>query len=59
MARLFVGIRPPLAVRERLLDATGGIDGARWQDEDQLQLKLAFVGDVGKEIGRELCRERV
>ncbi len=54
MARLFVGIRPPLAVRERLLDATGGIDGARWQDDDQLHLTLAFVGDVGKAQADEL-----
>lgn len=46
MARLFVAIRPPLAVRERLIDAMGGIDGARWQDDEQLHLTLAFVGDV-------------
>jgi 2'-5' RNA ligase len=54
VARLFVAIRPPHAVRERLLEATGGIDGARWQDDDQLHLTLAFVGDVGKARADEL-----
>jgi 2'-5' RNA ligase len=47
VARLFVAIRPPLAIRERLLDAMGGIDAARWQDDEQLHLTLAFVGEVG------------
>ena len=46
MARLFVAIRPPAPVREALLDATGGIDGARWQDDEQLHLTLAFCGEV-------------
>ena len=48
MPRLFVAIRPPRAVREVLLDAMGGIEGARWQDEDQLHLTLAFVGEVDR-----------
>jgi 2'-5' RNA ligase len=26
----------------------GGIDGARWQDDDQLHLTLAFVGEAGR-----------
>jgi 2'-5' RNA ligase len=46
MARLFIAIRPPRAVRQALLDAMGGIDGARWQDDDQLHLTLAFAGEV-------------
>ena len=45
MARLFVAIRPPPAVREALLGAMGGIDGARWQDDTQLHLTLAFAGE--------------
>lgn len=46
MFRLFVAIRPPLAMRRKLLAAMGGIAGARWQDDDQLHLTLRFIGTV-------------
>jgi RNA 2',3'-cyclic 3'-phosphodiesterase len=44
--RLFVAIRPPRAVRERLIATMGGISGARWQSDDQLHLTLRFIGEV-------------
>ena len=43
---MFVAIRPPRAIRETLIDVIGGIEGARWQDDDQLHLTLAFAGEV-------------
>ena len=43
---MFVAIRPPRAIRETLIDVMGGIEGARWQDDDQLHLTLAFAGEV-------------
>lgn len=46
--RLFVAIRPPRPVRERLLATMGGISGARWQSEDQLHLTLRFIGDIDR-----------
>jgi 2'-5' RNA ligase len=46
MHRLFVAIRPPRDIRERLLATMGGITGARWQDDDQLHLTLRFIGEV-------------
>lgn len=46
--RLFVAIRPPRLVRERLIAAMGGISGARWQSDDQLHLTLRFIGDVDR-----------
>ncbi|QIG79302.1 RNA 2',3'-cyclic phosphodiesterase [Stakelama tenebrarum] len=46
MHRLFVGFRPPPAIREALLAAHGGIPGARWQRDDQLHITLRFIGDV-------------
>lgn len=46
MLRLFVAIRPPHAIRRRLLASMGGISGARWQSDDQLHLTLRFIGEV-------------
>ena len=45
MHRIFVGIRPPLSVRDLLIDTMDGVDAARWQDEDQLHLTLRFAGE--------------
>lgn len=48
--RLFAAIRPPAPAIDALLDLEGGpeqfIEGARWQDEDQLHLTLRFFGEV-------------
>jgi len=44
--RLFVGIRPPPPIRDMLIDRMEALDGARWQDDDQLHVTLRFVGEV-------------
>ena len=44
--RLFIGIRPPSAIRDALIDLMEGVDDARWQDENQLHLTLRFIGEV-------------
>lgn len=54
MARLFVALRPPRTVRDTLLSAQGGVEGARWQDDDQLHLTLRFVGEVDRQTGDDL-----
>jgi 2'-5' RNA ligase len=46
MHRLFVAIRPPEEVRGPLVDLMEGVEGARWQSEDQLHLTLRFIGEV-------------
>ncbi|PJI89454.1 RNA 2',3'-cyclic phosphodiesterase [Sphingomonas koreensis] len=46
MHRLFVALRPPNAIRGRLLGAMGGVPGARWQDDAQLHLTLRYIGEV-------------
>lgn len=46
MPRLFVATRPPTAIRDALLAVQDGIEGARWQDDDQLHLTLRYIGDV-------------
>ena len=54
MQRLFVAIRPPLDIRERLLGAMGGVSAARWQSEDQLHLTLRFIGEVDRHTAQDV-----
>ncbi|WP_076069425.1 RNA 2',3'-cyclic phosphodiesterase [Sphingomonas montana] len=53
--RLFIGIRPPAAVRQVLIDTMEALDGARWQDDEQLHLTLRFVGEVEREVANDLA----
>ena len=52
--RLFVAIRPPPRVRDTLIDTMEGLEGARWQDDDQLHLTLRFCGECGIEQANDL-----
>lgn len=54
MPRLFVSLRPPPPVRAALLAAQGGVEGARWQSDDQLHLTLRFVGAVDPRTADDL-----
>ena len=54
MHRLFVAIRPPRTVRERLLGLMGGVRGARWLEEDQLHLTVRFIGEVDRHVGADI-----
>jgi 2'-5' RNA ligase len=54
MLRLFVAIRPPIPIRERLLAAMGGVAGARWQSDAQLHLTLRFIGEVDRHAARDI-----
>ena len=56
MHRLFVALRPPLAVRQRLRALMQGVQGARWQSEAQLHLTLSFIGEVDSHIAEEVAR---
>ena len=55
MHRLFVAIRPPPLVRARLIECMGGIENARWQDEDQLHLTLRFIGAVERPVAEDVA----
>lgn len=55
MHRLFVALRPPPAVRQRLLALADGVPGARWQDDDQLHLTVRFVGGVERPVAEDLA----
>jgi 2'-5' RNA ligase len=53
--RLFIGIRPPAHVREALIDTMEALEGARWQDDEQLHLTMRFVGEVEREAANDLA----
>jgi RNA 2',3'-cyclic 3'-phosphodiesterase len=53
--RLFIAIRPPVAVREPLLDTMEALEGARWQDDEQLHLTLRFIGNVERPVADDLA----
>ena len=55
MHRLFVAIRPPQPVRERLLSLMGGVQNARWQDDEQLHLTLRFIGEVDRHRAEDVA----
>lgn len=53
MHRLFVGLRPPPAIRALLIETMGGVPGARWQSDEQLHLTLRFVGEVDRRTAED------
>jgi len=53
--RLFVAIRPPASVMDALIDTMDGVEGARWQSEEQLHLTLRFIGEVERPQANELA----
>lgn len=55
MHRLFAAIRPPQRIRERLLHVMGGVNGARWQSDDQLHLTLRFIGEVEAHVAEDVA----
>ena len=46
MVRLFVGLTLPHSVKQELLGLMAGLEGVKWQREDQLHLTLNFIGEV-------------
>jgi len=55
MHRLFVAIRPPESARDQLLDLMEGVDGARWQDDEQLHLTVRFIGEVDRPTATDVA----
>jgi 2'-5' RNA ligase len=53
--RLFIALSPPEDVRDLLLDAMEGIEGARWIDEANLHLTLRFVGEIETPVAEDLA----
>jgi len=55
MMRLFIALRPPPSIRERLFDLMDVVPAARWQDDEQLHLTLRFVGEVERPQAEDLA----
>ena len=55
MHRLFVAIRPPENIREKLIDLMEGVPNLRWQDDEQLHLTLRFIGEVERPVAEDVA----
>lgn len=55
MHRLFIAIRPPEPVCDLLLDTMEGVEGAHWQDADNLHVTLRFLGEVETPAAEDLA----
>lgn len=54
MHRLFIALRPPLAVRAQLAGLMAGIPEARWQSDAQLHLTLRYIGEVDARMADDI-----
>ncbi|GAA4761427.1 RNA 2',3'-cyclic phosphodiesterase [Stakelama sediminis] len=55
MHRLFVGLRPPAAMRDLLMPLMAGIDHARWQSPEQLHITLRFIGEAERPLAEDIA----
>ncbi len=55
MHRLFVGFRPPAAIRAQLQALAGGVAGARWQSDAQLHCTLRYIGEVERPVAEDVA----
>ena len=55
MHRLFVAIRPPEPIRDRLIDAMDDSPELRWVGDDNLHLTLRFIGEVERPLADDIA----
>ncbi|MFL6733878.1 MAG: RNA 2',3'-cyclic phosphodiesterase [Sphingomicrobium sp.] len=55
MHRLFVAIRPPEPVRDRLIDAMDDSPLLRWVPDDNLHITLRFIGEVEGPLAEDIA----
>ncbi len=55
MHRLFVAIRPPEPVRDRLIDAMDATPEMGWVGDDNLHLTLRFIGEVERPLADDIA----
>ncbi|HEX6217963.1 MAG TPA: RNA 2',3'-cyclic phosphodiesterase [Sphingomicrobium sp.] len=56
MHRLFVAIRPPEEVCDRLVDVMDDSPALRWVPFDNLHLTLRFIGEVERPMAEDIAR---
>ncbi len=56
MHRLFVALRPPLAIRRACIEAMeDGPPGWAWQDDEQLHVTLRYIGEVERPVAEDVA----
>src|SRR5215210_1214668 len=55
MHRLFVAIRPPEHIRDRLIDAMDDSPELRWVGDENLHLTLRFIGEVERPLADDIA----
>ena len=55
MHRLFVAIRPPEEIRDRLIDSMEDSPELRWVGDEQLHLTLRFIGEVERPLADDIA----
>jgi 2'-5' RNA ligase len=55
MHRLFVAIRPPGDIRDRLVDAMADSPELGWVGDDNLHLTLRFIGEVERPLADDIA----
>lgn len=53
--RLFIALRPPRPIRDKLIACMHGVERARWQDDGQLHLTLRYIGEVDRNAANDLA----
>lgn len=54
MIRLFVALELPPQIKMALGALSGGLDGAKWQSDEQLHLTLRFIGEAEPRMAEEI-----
>jgi len=54
MSALFVAIKPPEFIAERLTFLQGGIPGARWEPAEKLHITLRYIGEADGGLRRRV-----
>ena len=55
MYRLFIAIDPPKKIRSQLNSLCYGLDGVKWEKEEQIHLTMRFIGNADSIVFEDIC----